>query len=81
MGVDEDADVSGETRPEREFATIEHPPSSELLIQDLNNMVTLHRGMKSRGLENIVFSEQERRIQQFIAELDLYLNDTKKELK
>jgi nitrite reductase/ring-hydroxylating ferredoxin subunit len=77
MGVDEHADVTGATRPAREFSTVENPPSSELLIQDLDNMVTLHRGMKSRGLKHIVLSEQERRIQQFLAELDLYLNDKK----
>lgn len=78
MGVEDDKDVSGETRPPREHSDAKNPPSSELLIQDLDNMVTLHRGMKSKGLNGkIVFSEQERRIQQFLAELDLYLADKK----
>jgi len=35
--------------------------------------------MHSRGLERIVFSEQERRIQQFLAELDLYLTGRKRQ--
>ncbi|GGC19124.1 (2Fe-2S)-binding protein [Novosphingobium marinum] len=78
MGADPDADVTGETRPAREHADVADPPSSELLIQDLDNMVTFHRGLKSKGLKGkIVFSEQERRIQQFLAELDLYLNNEK----
>lgn len=82
MGVSDDADVTGETRPAREFSTVEDPPSSELLVQDLGNMVTMHRGMKSRGLNGtIVYSEQERRIQQFLAELDLYLTDSKPGLR
>lgn len=82
MGVGENEDVTGETRPAREFSTVDEPPSSELLIQDLDNMVTLHRGMKSRGLKGqIVYSEQERRIQQFLAEIDLYLTDTKPGLR
>lgn len=80
MGVDDDADVTGKTRPPRERADLQMPPSSELLIQDLDNMVTFHRGMKSKGLKGkIVLSEQERRIQQFLAELDLYLHDRKPE--
>ena len=46
----------------------------EVLDQDIANMVTLQRGMHSKGLQGtIVFSEQERRIQQFLAELDKYL--------
>ena len=78
MGVDADADVTGKTRPEHVEATVEAPPSSELLVQDLNNMVTLHRGLKSKGLNGkIVLSEQEMRIQQFLAELDLYLTGQK----
>lgn len=80
MGVDDDADVTGGTRPAREFSSIDNPPSSELLVQDLDNMVTLHRGMKSNGLKHILLSEQERRIQQFLAELDLYLTDSKEGL-
>ncbi|MET0547035.1 MAG: aromatic ring-hydroxylating dioxygenase subunit alpha [Caulobacterales bacterium] len=78
MGVDDSADITGAVRPEREYNDEKSPNSSELLVQDLDNMVTLHRGMKSKGLKGkIVLSEQERRIQQFLAELDLYLQDKK----
>jgi len=75
MGVEEDVDVSGTVRPAPRRTTHENPQGGEVLEQDIANMVTLQRGMHSRGLNGtIVFSEQERRIQHFLAELDLYLN-------
>jgi len=75
MGVEEDVDVSGTVRPARRRTTHENPQGGEVLEQDIANMVTLQRGMHSRGLNGtIVFSEQERRIQHFLAELDRYLN-------
>jgi hypothetical protein len=78
MGVEADVDVSGKVRPPRRRTTHENPQGGEVVEQDIANMVTLQRGMHSRGLnDTIVFSEQERRIQQFLAELNLYLNDQK----
>ena len=78
MGVEDDVDVSGRVRPARRRTTHENPQGGEVLEQDIANMVTLQRGMHSNGLNGtIVFSEQERRIQQFLAELDLYLNGGK----
>ncbi|NWK98255.1 (2Fe-2S)-binding protein [Sphingobium lactosutens] len=76
MGVEDDVDVSGKLRPKVRRTTHDDPQGGEVVEQDIANMVTLQRGMHSRGLnETIVFSEQERRIQQFLAELDLYLED------
>jgi phenylpropionate dioxygenase-like ring-hydroxylating dioxygenase large terminal subunit len=78
MGVEDDVDVSGKVRPPRRRTTHENPQGGEVVEQDIANMVTLQRGMRSKGLNDIiVFSEQERRIQQFLAELDLYLTDAK----
>lgn len=75
MGVEDDVDVSGTVRPPRRHTTHEKPEGGEVLEQDIANMVTLQRGMHSKGLNGtIVFSEQERRIQHFLAELDTYLN-------
>jgi phenylpropionate dioxygenase-like ring-hydroxylating dioxygenase large terminal subunit len=75
MGVEDDVDVSGNVRPARRRTTHENPQGGEVLEQDIANMVTLQRGLHSRGLNGmIVFSEQERRIQHFLAELDAYLN-------
>ena len=74
MGVEEHVDVSGNVRPPRRRTSHEDPQGGEVLEQDVANMITLQRGMQSRGLnDTIVLSEQERRIQQFLAELDLYL--------
>lgn len=78
MGVEDDVDVSGRVRPPRRRTTYEDSQGGELLEQDIANMMTVHRGMHSRGLKGIlVLSEQERRIQQFFAELDLYLSGKK----
>lgn len=78
MGVEDHVDVSGKTRPPRRRSTHDDPQSGEVVEQDIANMITLQRGMHSRGLNGvIVYSEQERRIQHFLAELDLYLNDRK----
>ncbi len=79
MGVEEHVDVSGNVRPPRRRTTHEDPQGGEVLEQDVANMITLQRGMQSRGLnDTIVLSEQERRIQQFLAELDLYLTGQKR---
>ena len=78
MGVEDHVDVSGKVRPPRRRTTHEDPQGGEVLDQDVANMLTLQRGMQSRGLNGvIVLSEQERRIQQFFAELDLYLAGAK----
>lgn len=78
MGVEPHVDVSGEVRPARRHTTHDDPQGGEVVEQDIANMVTLQRGMHSRGLNGtIVYSEQEGRIQQFLAELDLYLDDKK----
>jgi len=78
MGVDDHADISGKTRPSRIRATMDNPQAGELLEQDFANFVSLQRGMRSLGLGGIMrYSEQEQRIQQFHAELDLYLSGKK----
>ncbi|MEO0030419.1 MAG: hypothetical protein RIS94_177 [Pseudomonadota bacterium] len=74
MGVEPDVDVSGKVRPPIRRTTHEAPEAGEVVEQDIANMITLQKGMHSRGLGGIiVYSEQERRIQQALAELDLYL--------
>lgn len=78
MGVEADVDVTGKLRPAIRRTTHLDPQAGEVVEQDITNMVTLQRGMHSRGLNGIiVFSEQERRIQQSLAELDLYLEGKK----
>jgi hypothetical protein len=78
MGVDAETDVSGETRPPRQRTSYQDPQAGELLEQDCANFVTLQTGMRSRGLKGVLrYSEQEQRIQQFHAELELYLTAKK----
>jgi hypothetical protein len=78
MGVDDSVDVSGKTRPARIRATTEHPQAGELLEQDFANFASLQKGMHSFGLGGVMrYCEQEQRIQQFHAELDLYLSGRK----
>ena len=78
MGVEDNVDVTGNTRPPRRRTTHANPEGGEVLEQDIANMVTMQRGMHSRGLNGVVvLSEQERRIQQLFAELDLYLKGEK----
>ncbi|MCB5945553.1 SRPBCC family protein [Acidocella sp. KAb 2-4] len=80
MGVEPDVDVTGSTRPARQRTTSEDPRGGDVIDQDVANMVTLQKGMHSRGLGGVIrLSEQEKRIQQFFAEIDLYLNGTKGE--
>jgi hypothetical protein len=48
----------------------------EVLEQDANNIPQVQLGIRSRGLRGKTrYGEQERRIQQFYAEIDLYLTD------
>ncbi|GLR67137.1 hypothetical protein GCM10010909_18180 [Acidocella aquatica] len=82
MGVEPDVDVTGATRPARQRTTSEEPRGGDVVDQDVANMVTLYKGMRSRGLGGIIrFSEQEKRIQQFFSEMDLYLDGSKGDLK
>jgi phenylpropionate dioxygenase-like ring-hydroxylating dioxygenase large terminal subunit len=78
MGVPDDADVSGKTRPDREWTTMEKPNMGEVLEQDISNMVGTQEGAVSRGLPGgMRFAERELRVQVFHAELDNYVNDRK----
>ena len=78
MGVEPDVDVTGATRPARLRTTSEDPRGGDVVDQDVANMVTLQKGMHSRGLGGFIrLSEQEKRIQHFYAELELYLTGPK----
>lgn len=78
MGVPDDADVSGSTRPEREWTTMERPNMGEVLEQDISNMVGTQRGARSKGLPGgMRFAERELRVQVFHAELDRYIRGDK----
>lgn len=78
MGVSDDADVTGDSRPAREFTTMDDPQMGEVFEQDISNMVANQLGASSRGLPGgMRFAERELRVQVFHAELDLYLRNQK----
>lgn len=79
MGVGPEVDVSGQTRPERLYHMIEQSSElGEVLDQDIFNAVNMQKGMRSKGLGGIMrYSQQEARVQQFHAELELYLDGRK----
>ncbi|MBM4763320.1 aromatic ring-hydroxylating dioxygenase subunit alpha [Bacillus sp. B15-48] len=78
FGVDPDADISGETRPEREYTDMDNTKMGRLLDQDIEQLTGVQAGLGSKALGNkIVLSEQERRLQQFYAEYDMYMKKFK----
>lgn len=71
FGVEDDADLSGATRPPRRRTTQERPELGAVLEQDVANMPLVQRGLASTGCTGIRLSQQEGRIQQLHAEIDL----------
>ena len=78
MGIGPEVDISGKTRPARLYTTTDDPQVGEVLEQDLFNIVNIQKGMRSQGLGGVLrYSQQEARVQQFHAELELYLDGKK----
>ena len=78
MGVSDDADISGRTRPEREWTTMENPKMGEVLEQDISNMVATQLGLHSKGFsDGNRYAERELRCQVLHAENDLYFKGLK----
>ncbi len=71
MGLSEDLDVSGETRPEVVHTGLGEPPGlGEVLDQDSDLLPIVQAGARSRGFRGPLWSEQEARLRHFHAELD-----------
>ena len=70
FGVEDDTDLSGETRPPRRRTSQDCPEVGKVLEQDLANMSRVQQGLSSSGCESLRLSEQEQRIQQLHAEID-----------
>ena len=78
MGVDPATDISGKTRPAREYTTMENPKMGEIFEQDIANMVGVQKGMRSKGfVDGSRYAEREVRCQVFHAETDQYLKGIK----
>ena len=78
MGLPEGTDTSGEIRPDTEYTAIGEPPNLGLVLdQDSELLPVVQKGIRSRGFEGPVWSEQEQRLRHFHAELNRYLRGEK----
>lgn len=71
MGLGEEVDLTGETRPEIFRTALGEPPGlGEVLDQDSELLPIVQAGSRSRGFRGPLWSEQEARLRHFHAELD-----------
>jgi hypothetical protein len=78
MGLPEGTDTSGETRPEIERTGVGEPPNLGLVLdQDSRLLPVVQAGIRSRGFDGPLWSEQEQRLRHFHTELDRYLSGEK----
>jgi len=78
MGLPEGTDTSGEIRPDTEYTKIGEPPNlGEVLDQDSELLPVVQQGLRSKGFDGAIWSEQEQRLRHFHTELNRYLNGDK----
>jgi carnitine monooxygenase subunit len=71
MGLPEGTDISGRTRPATEHYTIDQDPQLGLVLsQDAALLPVVQQGMRSRGFDGQLWSEQEQRLRHFHKELE-----------
>ncbi|WP_136162183.1 aromatic ring-hydroxylating oxygenase subunit alpha [Sphingomonas flavalba] len=71
MGLSEEIDVTGETRPDIVHTGLGEPPGlGEVLDQDSDLLPIVQAGARSRGFRGPLWGEQEARLRHFHAELD-----------
>jgi len=71
MGLSEEIDTSGGTRPDVVHTGLGEPPGlGEVLDQDSDLLPIVQAGARSRGFRGPLWSEQEGRLRHFHAELD-----------
>ena len=78
MGLPEGTDTSGDFRPDTEYVAIGEPANLGLVLdQDSELLPVVQKGIRSRGFDGPIWSEQEQRLRHFHAELDRYLSEEK----
>ncbi len=78
MGLPKGTDTSGEIRPDTEYVGIGEPANLGLVLdQDSELLPVVQKGIRSRGFDGPLWSEQEQRLRHFHAELDRYLSGAK----
>jgi carnitine monooxygenase subunit len=74
MGLEEDIDVTGATRPDIVHTGLGEPPGmGEVLDQDSDLLPIVQAGARSRGFRGPLWCEQEARLRHFHTELDQWL--------
>lgn len=75
MGMGEEVDLSGATRPDIVHTGLGEPPGlGEVLDQDSYLLPIVQAGARSRGFRGPLWSEQEARLRHFHAELDRFMS-------
>ena len=78
MGLAEDADTTGKTRPDVVHTGLGQPPElGEVLDQDSDLLPIVQKGARSRGFSGPLWSEQEARLRHFHVELNKYISGEK----
>jgi len=78
MGLPPGTDVTGETRPDVKKVGLGEPPGlGDVLDQDSDLLPVVQKGVRSRGFDGPLWSEQEQRVRHFHREVDRYLNGEK----
>lgn len=74
MGLGDEVDLTGETRPEVVHTGLGEPPGmGEVLDQDSDLLPIVQAGARSRGFRGPLWGEQEARLRHFHAELDRWM--------
>jgi hypothetical protein len=78
MGLPSGTDVTGETRADVKKVGIGEPPGlGEVLDQDSELLPVVQKGVRSRGFDGPLWSDQEQRVRHFHKELDRYISGDK----
>jgi hypothetical protein len=75
MGLPEDTDFTGRTRPDIEVSGVgEDAKLGLVLSQDSELLPVVQQGMRSRAFKGQLWGEQEQRLRHFHVELDRYVD-------
>ena len=78
MGLPEGTDTTGDFRPDTEYVGVGEPANLGLVLdQDSELLPVVQKGIRSRGFDGAMLSEQEQRLRHFHTELDRYISGEK----
>ena len=78
MGIPEDIDYTGKTRPARQYYEGPDPAFGGIIMrQDYDNIVPVQQGLQSRAYKGMRFSEQEQRLRHHTSEVERYVKGEK----